>query len=303
MDVLKAYPIRKSKKQKQAFRSSAQAYLESLGYTTSVEKGSLGARNLLAGDPETAKYLITAHYDTPAGMPMPNLITPCNFIAFLGYQLFLTAVIMLACVAVCVPVYLLTQEFEAAFLAWYFALILFLVLLMVGPANKNNANDNTSGVVGVLEMARSLPAEQRDKVCFVLFDLEEAGLLGSSSYRSKHKKASQNQLVLNLDCVGDGDHIRFFPSGKVKKNAAMMDALETCCGNFGEKDVQVRRKGFSVYPSDQGNFPYGVGICALHKSVFGLYLGRIHTKRDTILEETNINILRAGIISMICRDR
>ena len=62
----------------------------------------------------------------------------------------------------------------------------------------------------------------------------------------------------------------------------------------------MREKGFAFYPSDQMNFPYGVGICALHKGKLGLYLSRIHTPKDTILEETNVNILRAALTSLIC---
>ena len=71
------------------------------------------------------------------------------------------------------------------------------------------------------------------------------------------------------------------------------------CGYFGKKDVLVHEKGFSVYPSDQANFPYGVGICALRKKGKTLYLSRIHTPKDTILEETNVNILRAALITFI----
>ncbi len=61
----------------------------------------------------------------------------------------------------------------------------------------------------------------------------------------------------------------------------------------------VHEKGFSVYPSDQANFPYGVGICALRKKGEILYLSRIHTPKDTVLEETNVNILRAALITFI----
>ena len=41
---------------------------------------------------------------------------------------------------------------------------------------------------------------------------------------------------------------------------------------------------------------------SLRKSKFGLYLGRIHTKKDTVLEETNVNILRAALTSFISCD-
>ena len=47
------------------------------------------------------------------------------------------------------------------------------------------------------------------------------------------------------------------------------------------------------------NFPYGVGICALRKKGKTLYLSRIHTPKDTVLEETNVNILRAALITFI----
>ena len=174
-----------------------------------------------------------------------------------------------------------------------------LLLLIAGPANRNNANDNTSGVVTLLEIARSLPENQRSEVCFVLFDLEEAGLIGSASYRKAHKKETDHQLIVNLDCVGDGDHILLFPTKKLKKDTKKLAPLYKCCGYFCAKSVLVRDKGASIYPSDQSNFPYGVGVAAFHKGKAGLYLSRIHTSKDTILEETNVNILRAAIVSMV----
>ena len=93
MDVLTAFPVRKTKKQKQAFRNALHSYCQQLGYAVKEEKGSCGAVNLVFGDPDRAKVLVTAHYDTCAGMPFPNLITPCNFFVFLAYQLLLVAMI------------------------------------------------------------------------------------------------------------------------------------------------------------------------------------------------------------------
>ena len=84
MDVAALFPVRKSGKQKQAFRAAVKEYLEGAGYSVSFEKGSCRSQNVIAGDPENAKYLVTAHYDTCARMLIPNLITPCNFWVFLG---------------------------------------------------------------------------------------------------------------------------------------------------------------------------------------------------------------------------
>ena len=302
MDVLELFPVRKNKTQKQAFRDAVQSYLEGLDYTVTVETGSWGSKNIVIGDSKNAKYLVTAHYDTPARLPFPNLITPCNFVPYVIYQLFTLVYVLAAAVALEVFFGLLLGGVRSDGHLGFAYLWMICLLMLVGPANPSNANDNTSGVVTLLEIARTMPENQRHKVCFVLFDLEEAGLIGSASFRKAHKKETNQQIILNLDCVGDGDHILMFPTKKLKKDRKKLTSLYKACGYFGTKSILVREKGFSVYPSDQKNFPYGVGICALSKSKFGLYLGRIHTKKDTVLEETNVNILRAALTSYICCD-
>ena len=300
IDIDRLYPVRKSKKQKQVFRNAVQTYLNGLGYKVSVEKGSMGARNMVIGDPEKAKYLVTAHYDTPASIGVPNFITPSNFLCFIVYQLLIVGVFFLAAFLVGVGVSFLTEDPQIIFWSAYISYFGLLLLMMFGPANRHNSNDNTSGVVTVLEIARSLPENLRDSVCFVLFDLGKVGLIGSSSYRSKHKKATNNQIVLNLDCVGDGDEIVFFPNARLHKNEKAMAWLSKVYGSLGAKSLAQRKKGFAYYPSDQGNFPLGVGICALRrKKWIGLYMNRIHTARDTILEGTNVNILRAALTTLI----
>ena len=89
LDVLEKYEIRKSKRQKTAFISAVTAYAQRHNYTVCVEKGSFGSRNIVIGDPESAKYLVTAHYDTPASIGLPNFITPCNLFVFILWQLLL----------------------------------------------------------------------------------------------------------------------------------------------------------------------------------------------------------------------
>lgn len=304
MDVLSVYPVRKSRKQKQAFRDAVEAYAQEMGYTTSVEKGDLGCRNVIIGDPDKAKYLVTAHYDTPARMLFPNLITPCNFLTFILYQLVVVALFLGASVLVGLAAYGLVQNAALAYdiaLLFYIAVLL---MMMAGPANPTNANDNTSGVVTVLEIARTLPEMYRDRVCFVLFDLEELGLVGSGAYRKKHKAASNEQTVLNLDCVGDGDHIVFFPFKKASKDSALLAGLDSVSGTFGEKHLLVKNKGFRFYPSDQANFPRGVGIAAFRWNKFaGYYCDKIHTAKDTVLDETNVNLLRAALTTIITNNK
>ena len=303
MDVLKQFPVRKNKKQKLSFRDSAQSYAQSLGYEVNIEKGSMGARNVVIGNPDTAKYLVTAHYDTPAALPVPNLITPCNPFTFILYQILVVGLFIVGAI---VPGVLLGLLMDAPEFGSFVSILIYwvlLVMMLVGPANKSNANDNTSGVVTALETARMLPADLREKVCFVLFDLEEAGLIGSASYAKAHKKQIRNQIVLNCDCVGDGNEIVLFPTAKLKKDAAKMDILRSMNAVRDEKSIVLRERGFSVYPSDQKNFPYGVGIAAFRRSKWaGLYCDKIHTKNDTILDENNVSFLCDQLIQLIIAD-
>jgi hypothetical protein len=230
------------------------------------------------------------------------LITPNNPVAYILIQTFLVGILLAVSIGAAALAKLLGGDEKVMLLCWYVVYFGLLILLLKGPANRHNANDNTSGVVTVLEIMNTLPENLRDRVCFVLFDLEEHGLVGSAAYRKMHKEATERQIVLNLDCIGDGDVIQFTPVKKAAKDQQLLQRLERVCGKVGQKEIRLRAKGFRAGSSDHKNFPYGVGIMAFHNAKFvGLYCGRIHTWRDTVLEQSNVNILRAAIISLICQ--
>ena len=301
MDILKLHPIRKNKKQKEAFRSDISSYMKEQGYECHLENGSFGAQNIVIGDPKSAKFLVTAHYDTPASIGLPNVLTPCNLLTFILWQILIIGIFVIAAIipGIAAGVLLKNPQLGSEIaLIFYWGLLL---LMMFGPANKHNANDNTSGVVTALEIARTMPQAHRSRVCFVLFDLEEAGLIGSAAYRKAHKAETDNQILLNLDCVGDGDHIIFFPTKKAKKDPKLLADIQHLGGWFGKKHIQLKSKGFYTYPSDQKHFPIAFGIAAFHKKKgIGYYVDKIHTKKDTNLEQTNVNLLRAAITTLIC---
>ena len=307
-EVLQRWEIRKSKKQKEAFRTWLCQQLAEAGYMPQVEKhkGLYTSHNVVAGDPDKAKVLLTAHYDTCAVLPFPNFITPRNLFWYLVYQLLITAGFFAVVFAVTffsvLGAELLLDDIDLASLIGmvlgYATLLFGLWWMMDGKANRHTANDNTSGVVTLLETALRLPQELRGEVCFVWFDNEERGLLGSNAFAKKHKAARKNALCINFDCVGDGDSLQFFPGRKVKKTD-VTELLRRSYLGAGEKTVEVV-KGFGFYPSDQAAFARGVGVCALKRSkLFGWYMDRIHTKRDTVLEETNIDLLRAGTVRLL----
>ena len=309
--IMAEMQVRKSKKQKADFRAWLCGELEQAGYAPTVEKG-FAAQNVVVGDPDKAKVLLTAHYDTQPVLPVPNFITPRNPFFFVLYQIAIV-IPLLILVGVVEGVLLFASDGLAEAGAMGTATVLlclmplvsmgicifFIWWLMDGKANQHTANDNTSGVLTLLETALALPPEHRGRVCFVFFDNEEKGMFGSAAFAKKHKQVRKNTVVLNFDCVSDGDSIQFFPQNKLKKDETALKRMEAAFLPTGDKDVQVVR-GFSMYPSDNANFKRGVGVCALkHRPVVGYYMDRIHTSRDTVLDEANIALLRDGALRYI----
>ena len=100
--LVEKFPIRKTKEQKAAFREWVTGWAQEQGYTANVEskKGLFTSHNVVIGDPETAQVTFTAHYDTPAVMPMPNFITPCNILVYLLYNVLVALLILLVPAAV-----------------------------------------------------------------------------------------------------------------------------------------------------------------------------------------------------------
>ena len=300
IDVLDKFPVRKTKAQKTGFIDAIRAYAQEQGYGSCVECPKKGVRNIVIGDQARAKYLITAHYDTPASIGLPNFIVPNNPALFIEIQLALVAVLVAAAVVVGLVAYLLCADERTAFLAGYLAYLAIFLLMLKGPAKRSNANDNTSGIVTVLEILSVIPQELRSSVCFVLFDMEEGGLIGSAAYRKSHKDMTEKQIVLNLDCVGDGDVIQLAPVKKARNDSVLLESLSKLCVKTGDKEIRLRSKGFYGGSSDHKNFPFGIAIMAFrYKKGVGLYCGRIHTWRDKILDVSNISILRDSLITFI----
>lgn len=297
LDILTLHPIRNTAPQKEAFRADVMRYIRELGYECHTESCCKNGQNVVFGSADQAEYLITAHYDTPVSIGIANVCTPCSPIR--SRLKYLASVALGACSAAG-PALLIKAGYVIPGILLLVPILVFLYLMQKGPANKNNANDNTSGVVTVLEIARTLPQAHRSKVGFILFDLEEKGLKGSAAYRKAHKAETENQLVLNLDCVGDGDHILLMPYKKTRKDEQCIARLKHIGGWFGNKQILTIDKGFCRYNSDHKSFPRAVGVGAYQKKKNTYILDKIHTKHDTNLDMTNVNLLRAALTTLIC---
>lgn len=289
--ILKDFQARKNKTQKSKFialilNEIQKTYPDIKAYVQ--EGGFPKSRNIVVGDVKTADVIFTAHYDTAPALPFPNVITPRNMLLSILY-----AVIVIALPIIFIP-FIFDILFDLPFLFSFLIRELFIVaviiLMLFGKANKHTSNDNTSGVITLFEIMAAMNEEQRSKAAFVFFDNEETGLFGSKLFSAKYAKDIKDKPVINFDCVSDGDNIMLVHNKKLDKKH--IENLKSAFIENGEKKVLFFSSSKAFYPSDQMNFKTGIGVAALKKSkLFGLYMDRIHTNRDTVFDRANIEFL------------
>lgn len=293
--VLTRYLVRKTREQKTGFIE----YMKSQFPELRVEEDRKN-RNLILGDAASAKVLLTAHYDTCAKMPFPNFITPMNIWFYLGCQLLIVVPFIVLLFAVWGLVEELTQSRELGYLAGYFAMLGAMYYLMIGgPANPWTANDNTSGVITLLELYAAMTPEQKAQTALIFFDNEESGLKGSKFFAKTHKKDKlQEKLLLNFDCVSDGDTFLFVVNKPAMKQYA--DAFRQAFPADERKTVEVVSSSKAFYPSDQANFPVNAAVSSMNRHpVLGLYMDKIHTPKDRVFDTDNIDFLRRGTLALL----
>lgn len=289
--IFEKYQVRKSNKQKADFRAFVKLIM---GDKYEVKEDIIGKNvNVVLGDIDRAKIIIGAHYDTCAVLPIPNFNIPNNLAGFIVSQVIIVLVLFEMAHVIANLIMMIGGKLNFIFNVC----LLFLVWwTMYGASNRHTVNDNTSGVITVLKIAQKLDIQLRDKVCFVLFDNEEKGLLGSKAMNKKYDV--KDKLVLNFDCVSDGDDLVFFPNKALKKNEEMEAIINKVYKCSANKRVSVN-KGFGLYASDNLMFNKAYGICALKKCLGINYMDRIHTVFDTKYDEENINILVNGTCAFV----
>lgn len=297
-EILNKYQVRKTAKQKQIFRQFIIAELKKYGYLPKEEKIKNNI-NIIIGDVKTAKIILTAHYDTCAWLPFPNFITPNSLTGLIISQLLMLGVIFL--LPYLIEQFLLNilkiDKMTSHFI--YDLLLVFICWwIYFGKANKHTANDNTSGVITVLQTALKIPDELKKDVCFILFDNEEKGLCGSKAFVKRYPKIKKEAYIFNFDCVSDGDHLCFFPTKAMEEDEKMISLVKSVFVSKSSKYFKIN-EGFGIYPSDNMRFNKAFGICALKKWRKLYYLDRIHTSRDTVFDWQNIDFLVEGMIELI----
>ena len=295
-EILKNWMTRKKYAQKSEFIAFLKQYFPEMKEEDPA--GLTKSRNLILGDVENASYIFTAHYDTYALLPFPNLVFTNNLIATIGYSVI--TVLPLFILAVALGTFLMSLGAPPMVGVGLMYLMMFLSLYMIyaGIPSKTTVNDNTSGVITLIELYTSMNEQQKAKTAIVFFDNEELGLLGSAAFSRKYRKLLTGKTIVNFDCVSDGDNICFLLRGD---RASLADTIRECYAQ-ADKNLLIRRPFNTFYPSDQSSFRNSIGVCALHHCLLGYYIPRIHTKRDVIMDRRNIEYLVSGSLKLINRD-
>ena len=180
---------------------------------------------------------------------------------------------------------------------------LFLLLLAValfypkyGPDEKNNRNANTSGVVTLLEVAKTLTPRYRGEVCFLFLDGGTQTGKGAKRLRRAHPCLKEKPVFV-VDCVGEGDELLVLPSKATRWDGDLLDAINENFVNGEKKTCFLKTDGFVHYPSDNRAFTGGTVICAC-KKVKGF--GRcILPRKATGIDEENLSLLCDGLCKLV----
>jgi len=153
------------------------------------------------------------------------------------------------------------------------------------------ADDNASGVAGVIEIAENLVTRSPARtVVFTTFGAEEMGLVGSK-YLVEHPPVdlSDVQAMINLDMVGRLNEERQLQIGGVGTSPGFKDLLDSLNAPYGFK-LKFANEGYG--PSDHAAF-YAKDVPVLFFSTGGH--SEYHTPADkpgTINEEGEAEVLR-----------
>lgn len=300
-EIFTNHPTRFKSKEKDAMRDTLRTKFKAMGYSDNeINEIDASGKNLVVGDPN-AEYIFTAHYDTPGRTGW--LLGMSKLFGMTGANIFLIALIpVLMLIGAALPELIITgfnlavdkeAIYELNFWAGYGALLLLLAVVIISMVikNKSNRNDNTSGVLSLLALAErvSMDNELRGKCCFVFFDNEEWGLLGSAGFSKYCKKNGidlSTSKIINFDCVGYGDVLTFVSTRSTQIAQSVTKAFA------GEGRNPVFKRSKAIFLSDHANFRNSVMVSyTKHSLVRLLYIPRIHTSKDTECDVDQINKL------------
>jgi hypothetical protein len=105
----------------------------------------------------------------------------------------------------------------------------------------NGANDNGSGVVAVLELAKRFAASKQNRrpIIVAFFSAEEKGLLGSEAFATSLFEKGKIVANINIDMCGRGDNNEIFAIGADRTSSELADIINLCNAETVNMNIDV----------------------------------------------------------------
>lgn len=242
---------------------------------------------------DNPEYIFIAHYDT--GTIMPFWMNWLMKLIGINRQL-LMIFILVGFIKLFIPFVEGYQPIVGEILSAF----IFIPLLLIFIPNSKNYDDNTSGVITLLKLAKRFKDEGMENAKFIFVDNEELGLFGSAAhkrYLEKNKLISNNCKVISIDCVGGNGKIPLIiQNTKSEYQEIFKNAIKK---EFNEcKTVRML-----LPASDNFSFKkYGaINISFVDKTIIpnGYYIKNIHSYKDKEIDLDRIDRLCNTLVETI----
>jgi len=279
------------RKEKNKFLDAVEEKLTEYGYKFERKKfGKIIKSVNLETQSTQPEFIFIAHYDTATIMPFWF----SWFMRFFGIN---NQLLMIIPLSIFMSLISVLMHYHIVFhIAYWLILISFLTLLI---PNRKNFDDNTSGVVALLSLAKKCKENGIEKVSFIFADNEEIGLIGSGAhkrYLEKERLILPHSKVISLDCVGVGEFPLIVRNSKSDYATFFHKELQ----NEFELCKSIR----TILPlSDNFSFrKYGaLNISFVNKAAipFGYSLSKIHSPKDNFIDLLKIEKLTDVLANII----
>lgn len=289
--IASSFPVRRTAKQRAAFRDWLLHELSELGWEATVARGGRWYRteNVVTHN-SNPEVILLAHYDTGGRLPfgytaLGRLLGHGLWAGLLsGFLLALLSDFLWDGLASRVLASPLPRSHELLF-------DLSLILALCLPTlinNRHNHNDNTSGVLVLLGLAHALSdhPELKHKVQLAFVDLEERGLWGSRRLRRSWREQGVDlarATIINFDCVGWGSTPVVSYVGPRERSEAIYQQLKA-----SRDDVAIVAGLMSDHYSFRREGASGVMFANRVKYGRGFEVPNVHTPRDCRINLDNV---------------
>lgn len=299
------YNKRRSRREKENFRNYISHQLHTAGWTTQTVSGGkwiFRSNNVITTNTQTPKVVLMGHYDTASAFPYISNLPQWLFGVAIG-QIIYSIIIFIPIVMVCFIGMNRIVGYSVSATIIIIALLFYLFGYFPNPINKN---DNTSGVISLLDISNNsiVKGKYRGKIMLVFTDNEEKGCLGSKVLKKRLRSLNydiSNAKIINLDCIGYGDKIGIGYTND--KSLIFAERLRNIFqqNNGINTEVNVLKNS----SSDHKRFKEeGAVIVSRYKApIWGprrsYYIGPIHTYMDRTINQNGINEITNKVVQAI----